>query len=249
MATKGNGGGGRGASAKAAAVRAEQQRKERRRVLVMGGVVVAVLVIIVGGAFFVATSGGSQVDGEDVPAAASSDYGLAVGEEDAPTQVVIYEDFLCPVCGAFEEQTNDDLTQAAADGEVLVEYRPFELLGRIGDYSKRATNAFAVVLEESGPEVAKAFHDELYADQPSESAEEFPDDDWLVEKAVAAGAEEAEVRPGIEDLAMEDWVDSATAEAEAAGVTGTPTVLVDGEPVGGQTIDEVARNTLDAIGG
>ncbi len=42
----------------------------------------------------------------------------------------------------------------------------FDLLSRIGDYPIRATSAFAVVLEKSGPEVAKKFHDLLYENQP-----------------------------------------------------------------------------------
>jgi protein-disulfide isomerase len=116
---------------------------------------------------------------------------------------------------------------------VSVEYRPVSILGRISDYSMRSANAFAVVLDTAGPEVAKEFHDLLYAEQPSESGPQ-PDDDWLVEKAVEAGAEESEVRAGIEDLAFEGWVENATDAFSKAGHTGTPTVLVDGEVVDSQ---------------
>jgi protein-disulfide isomerase len=235
----------KGAAARAAAVREEQQKRERRRVLVMGGSVAAVVIALVVAAVLVVNSSG--VDTDEVQAG-SSEYGLTIGPEDAPTEIVIYEDFLCPACGAFEAEANDDLAQAAADGDARVEYRPFVLLDGFDDYSPRAVNAFAVVLDESGPEVAKRFHDELYADQPSESDSTFPDADWLVEKAVAAGADEAAVRPGIEDMAQQDFVDQATSEAQSAGVNSTPTVIVDGEVVGGQTIDEVVQNTLDQVG-
>ncbi|WP_299052044.1 DsbA family protein [uncultured Nocardioides sp.] len=234
-----------GSAARAAAVREEQQRREKRRVLVMAGSVAAVVLALIVGAVLVVSNSG--VDADEVQAG-SSDYGLTIGPEDAPTEIVVFEDFLCPACGAFESETNTELAQAAADGDVRVEYRPFVLLDGFEDYSSRAVNAFAVVLEESGPEVAKAFHDELYADQPSESDTSFPDADWLVEKAVAAGAEEDAVRPGIEDMAQQDFVEQATSEAQSAGVSSTPTVIVDGEVVGGQTMDEVAQNTLDQIG-
>jgi len=243
---KGSGASGRkDSTARAAAVREEQQKRERRRVLIMGGSVAAVVLALIVGAVLVVT--GSGVDADEVQAG-SSDYGLTIGPDDAPTEIVVFEDFLCPACGAFESETNEELAQAAADGDVKVEYRPFVLLDGFDDYSPRAVNAFAVVLEESGPEVAKRFHDELYADQPSESDSTFPDADWLVEKAVAAGADEAAVRPGIEDMAKQDFVDQATSEAQAAGVSSTPTVIVDGEVVGGQTMQEVAQNTLDQIG-
>ena len=102
-------------------------------------------------------------------------------------------------------------------------------------------NALAVVLDASGPEVAKAFHDELYADQPEESGP-YPSNDWLVQKAVAAGAQESDVRDGIENLSMEKWANDATDEAlNGAGVKGTPTVLVDGKVVNAGSMDELAK--------
>lgn len=230
---------------KAAEARAAQERRERkRRLLTIGGVVLA-MALIVGGAIAV-----SVLNKEEVVAtpAGSSAYGVTVGEEGALHSVVIYEDFLCPFCGELERATADDLAALAADGKVVVEYRPFELLGRLGDYSMRATNAFAVVLEASGPEVAKEFHDLLFEHQPSEADPDAVSDDDLVALAVEAGADEAEVRDGIEDLAQEAWVDRATEEAIAAGIQGTPTILLDGEVFDdGRTVDELAENLLAEI--
>ena len=45
---------------------------------------------------------------------------------------MIYEDFLCPFCGALEAATHDDLAALAADGQVRVTYRPFVLLSQVG---------------------------------------------------------------------------------------------------------------------
>jgi protein-disulfide isomerase len=232
------------AKAAAAAKKAAEQRRQR---LVVGGVVLAIIVVIVGGFFiFRSTNDTSATSGP--PEGLTSESGLLVGEEGAPRSVVIYEDFLCPACGALEGSVNEQLSAAAEQGDVSVEYRPVSILGRISDYSMRSANAFAVVLDTSGPEVAKQFHDILYADQPSESGP-FPEDDELVEKAVEAGAEESEVRPGIEDLAFEGWVEDATDAFSRAGHTGTPTVLIDGEPAQGQTMQEIAQAVLDAAAG
>lgn len=232
---------------KAAEMRAAQAKREtRRRILTIGAVVLA-MVLIVGGAI-----GVSLLTKKDVKAAAAgaSDYGVTVGDKDAPHQVIIYEDFLCPYCGALETETRDDLEELAADGKVLVEYRPFDLLSQsFGDYPIRAANAFAVVLEEAGPEVAKEFHDLLFENQPSEQAPDSVSDDDLVELAVKAGATESAVRDGIEDLAQEDWVAAATKEARDAGITGTPTVLLDGEVFDdGRTVQELAGNLIEALG-
>lgn len=230
----------------AAAVREQQRQEAKRRNRMYAGVAAALVLVVVVGFLWMRASDSTQ----DIDApAAGSDHGVTIGDPDAPHQVVIYEDFLCPFCGELESATRADLTQAAADGKVYVEYRPFVLLDRIGPYSEEATNAFAVVLDAAGPEVAKEFHDVLYTNQPAEDADPFPSDDELVEWAVEAGATEADVRPGIEGMAQQDWVDAATQAALDAGVQGTPTVLLDGEAFGGDSanVDELADSLIDAV--
>ncbi|KQQ43199.1 MULTISPECIES: DsbA family protein [unclassified Nocardioides] len=226
-------------SQRAAAALEDQKRAERRRTIRSITLVVFALVVVVGIAFGVQSlRGGGEVTASP---AGQSEYGVTIGEQDAPHQVVIYEDFLCPFCGQLEAGTGEELQQLADDGSVLVEYRPFNLLSRIGDYSERATSAFAVVLEESGPETAKEFHDLLYANQPSEEGP-FPDNQALLDLAVEAGAEESAVSDGILGESMVDWVEAATTAAQDAGVQGTPTVLLDGEQISGdpeQILDQI----------
>lgn len=228
---------------RAEAVRLKQERLERRRRAVMiGGVIAVVLAVVLVGVLVQ----GARDTSADVtaPPAGSGEYGVTIGDPDAPREVVIYEDFLCPFCAVLEGETRTGLAELADDGQVYVEYRPFELLSRFGDYSARATNAFKVVLEESGPETAKEFHDLLFENQPAEDGE-HPDDDQLVEWAVEAGADEAAVEDGIRDQAQSDWVAAATEAADAAGVPGTPTVLVDGEVFqAGGSIEEFAESLL-----
>jgi protein-disulfide isomerase len=230
---------------RAAAALREQERKERRRTTLTVVAVLAVIVLIVAAGFLINRARDTT---EDVSAApAGSEHGLTIGPADAPHEIVIYEDFLCPFCGQLEAATSDQLTELAADGRVRVEYRPFVLLSSAGDYSQRATAAFAVVLEESGPEVAKEFHDLLFANQPSEAGP-FPDDTELVALAVEAGADETAVTEGIQSGAGDDWADAATQAAEEAGVQSTPTILLDGEVfLDGRTMQEVAENLLAAV--
>jgi protein-disulfide isomerase len=225
-----------------AATQARRKAEQRRQRLLVGGVAVAVLALVAGTFFGIRSLDNSRATSAP-PAGVTEESGLAVGSADAPRSVVVYEDFLCPACAALEASTTQQLTAAADQGDVRVEYRPVSILGHISDYSMRSANAFAVVLDTAGPEVAKEYHDILYANQPSESGPQ-PDDAWLVEKAVEAGAEESAVAAGIEDLAYEGWVKNATDEFSKAGHTGTPTVLVDGEVVEAQTIQEMAQAIL-----
>src|SRR5690242_18608211 len=108
--------------------RAREQAEERRRAakrkeqLTRAGLVAGVLVLIVGGYFLVTSLGSDKPD--TPPEGATSSYGLRIGEDDAPKEIVVYEDFLCPFCGQLETTVRDQLDAAVEAGEVSVEYRP-----------------------------------------------------------------------------------------------------------------------------
>jgi protein-disulfide isomerase len=224
---------------------AEQQQAERkRRNLMVGGVVAVVLVLIVGGYFLSRSL--DTTDDVSAPTTGSR-FGVTIGPDDAPHEVVVYEDFLCPFCGEFEKLTREDFAQLADDGKLRVEYRPFNLLSQAGDYSERSAGAFSIVLEKSGSDVAKRFHDLLYENQPAESGP-FPDNSKLADLAVEAGAKEADVRKPIENNKGRAWVEKATRAALDAGVRSTPTILLDGEVFNdGTTIDDLAQNLIDKV--
>jgi protein-disulfide isomerase len=223
-----------------AALLKERQAAERRRQLtVIGGIVLLLVIIAAGGAYLM--SRGDKVSNSSVP---DSQYGLKVGPDSAPTKVVIYEDFICPICGYFESQTSEKLKAAADAGKVQVEYRPIWLLQQF-EYSERAANAFRAVWVQDGEDAAMKMHNLLYTEQPAEEGP-YPDNDWLVEKAVAAGADEAKIRPAIEDMDYRDWVTAAT--KDASSVRGTPTVYINGKILEAGTIDAVVAQLLTQIG-
>jgi protein-disulfide isomerase len=230
---------------RAAAALKEQQRAERlRRTLMIGGVVVVILAIVVGG-FLINRARDTSAD-VSAPPAGSGSFGVTIGQKSAPHSVVIYEDFLCPYCGELESASHEEMAKLAEEGKVYVEYRPFNLLRT--DYSVAAAGAFKVVLDAAGPEAAKKFHDELYADQPEESGP-YPDTSWLVDKAVEAGADETAVRSAIENGKGDAWVTEATKAASDAGVHSTPTIVLDGKVFqDGRTPDELAQNLIDQLG-
>jgi len=230
---------------RAAAALREQKRAERRRAARMiAGVVAAILVVTLGGFFLTRsldTSGNVSA-----PPAGTGSYGVTIGQKSAPHDVVIYEDFLCPYCGELERASHAKLASLADQGKVYVEYRPFNLLGT--DYSVAAASAFKVVLDDAGPAAAKKFHDELYADQPSEGGP-YPSSSWLVDKAVAAGASRSAVSSAIEHTSQKAWVEKATAKAQAAGVRSTPTVLLDGKVfTDWTTVNDLVTNLEKKIG-
>jgi protein-disulfide isomerase len=233
-------------AAKAAAALAARKRKERRRNLLTVGAILGVIAIIVVVVLVVVSS---KESADDKAASQASEYGVSIGDPDAPHEIIIYEDFLCPVCQALEAASRDKLAEAAEDGKVYVSYRPFNLFGDppLSEYSVASAAAFAVVLEESGAEVALEFHDLLYENQPPESGP-YPDSDWLVDLAVEAGAAEADVREGIENGDGEAWVEEATDEAQDRGINSTPTIFLDGEQYQeGRTFEDLADNLVAEV--
>ena len=220
------------ASERAADIRRQHQRKEaRRRNLWVTLGVLAVLGIMVAVSFLVQASRDTTGQGATPPADAVASYGVPFGAVTAPVAVTIYEDFMCPVCRDLEAATGDWLPKYAAQGKVRVTYRPVAFLNRMSngtEYSTRAANAYAVVLDEAGPEVAATFHDLLFDHQPKENTSGLSSA-RLLDLAVQAGAAESEVRAGIEHQSYKQWVVNGTDDASrGGGVTGTPTVAVNG---------------------
>jgi protein-disulfide isomerase len=205
----------------------EAARKSRNRTLiamVVGVVVVAGLIL-----------GGMKLFSDDRPLVAPDGvdgFSVVVGEEDAPSTVRIYADLQCPACASFEAGYGEQINDAIDAGRIKVEYRMVSFLdgASTNNYSSRATNALMATLDTAGVDAFKTLHDSLFAEQPAEGGAGF-DDDELVQRAVAAGAEEGAVRPLIEDETFGKWIEDATDQWSKDGFNGTPVVLLDGEQV------------------
>jgi len=239
----------RRAAERAAAIRKEQEAKERRRrTLTVTVVVLVVLTVLLGIGYAVQSSRDTTGQVATPPDGVVEKYAFPFGDPTAPVKVAVYEDFMCPFCGQFEAVSKDMLERYVDQGDVEVRYHVISFLDGSSntDYSTRAANAAGVVLDTTGPEAAKKFHDLLYANQPEEGSDGLSDDQ-LIEFAVEAGAQESDVRQPIEDLKFEQWVKNATEESSKQDVATTPTVMVDGESVDFETLDDLLASTTDAI--
>jgi protein-disulfide isomerase len=232
----------------AAALIAQERRERRRRAWIIGAVVVAVLAIVVAG-YLVQSTRDTTGRTATVPSGVTDTYGVVIGDASAPRTMTVYEDFQCPICHDFEMRTRSQLRRATADGKIRVDYRMVAFLDDASttDYSTRALNAAAVVLDTSGKKVFVRFHDLLFDHQPPEGSAGLSDD-RLVTYAVQAGADESAVRPGIEKLTFRQWTKNATEAMSKDGVTGTPTVFVDGKRQPEPTLQSSIETALGAIG-
>lgn len=153
----------------------------------------------------------------------------AEAEAGKPVKVVLYVDFICPICKNFETQYNDQLTSLRNDGKITVEYRPLGFLDSRSttNYSSRAANAAACVAN-TAPQKYADYFNALYAQQPAEGSAGLSDND-LKKMASDMGVD---IGSCVDDKTYRPYVKYATKEASAIGVTGTPTVFVDGKQWG-----------------
>jgi protein-disulfide isomerase len=223
---------------RAASVRREQAARERHRRLTVVAVVVVLLAVVIGAGVYFGRSPSSSANASGpLPPASAQGQSLVVGDNaSAKLEVVVYEDFLCPYCREFESSSRSALHAAAEKGTVQVEYRPFHLLQ--DDYSTRALSAWAAVLQGGTAKQALRFHDLLYDKQPYESASDKPDTDTLADWAKQSGVTDSTVLAAVEKSDT-TFVDAADAAAEKAGVSGTPTVFVNGKELQGTSVSDM----------
>lgn len=242
------------------AARAEQMRKERekadrkqRNLISVGIVVVVIALIAIGGYGIKSASDANKVETKlTTPANVNDDYGIVYNQEAAtgsapaadaadPVKVVLYEDFLCPGCGALEQTAGSFLSGAVESGEIEIEYRPYSFLltQSTNEYSQRAWNAATCVYNEGGAKAFKDFHDILFANQPEEGTA-GPEDPELIDFAEQAGV--TGIDSCVNKQTYKRWIEDARENGVKDGVSGTPTIRIDGKDVSGanDTIASVA---------
>ncbi len=215
----------------------------------IGGAIAAVLTLILLAGYAVQSARDTTGETGAVPSGVVDGYAVPRGQESAPVTVTIYEDFMCPFCGDFEQASEPLLKQYVDSGDVQVHYRVLSFLDRASngtDYSTRAMNALGAVMDTAGTDAAVEFHNRLFEHQPEEGTDGLSDDE-LVDLAVESGAEESAVRGPIEDRAFEQWVVNATDAANKEGVSSTPTVQVNGETLDYTAIPELVSALEQAV--
>ncbi|MEU2562525.1 thioredoxin domain-containing protein [Streptomyces longispororuber] len=152
---------------------------------------------------------------------------ITVGKPSAAVTVTVYEDPRCPFCKKFEEGGAQALVPKVAAGKVKVEYTIASFLDNNlgGNGSKNAANALRAAVETGK---FPQFHSALFTNQPEESEDGFTPA-FLLKIGEAAGIEDAAFKDAVNRNTYKDWVGTAMRAFEKDGVTGTPTVEVDGE--------------------
>ncbi len=167
-------------------------------------------------------------------------------ESDGLAHIVTYVDFTCPICQEFEATNEDAIQQLVAGGKATLEVHPIAILDRnfLGSrYSSRATNVAACVANYA-PNDFYAVMEGMYAGQGTEQTTGLTNQQ-MIKIVHEAGLTNGDVDSCINGESFKSWVTASTARALAgplpntsvSAVTGTPTVLVNGQQYSGSFTD------------
>jgi protein-disulfide isomerase len=159
--------------------------------------------------------------------------GHQVGPDDALVTIVVWSDFQCPFC-ARVAPVLAHLRDRYGD-DVRIIYRHVAM-------SFHRDAALAAEAAVAAAEQGKfwAFHDQVFGDFGHLARVD------LERFAAAAGLDPVRFRAALDDHRYRDAVLAETAAAEALGVDGTPTMFLNGMPVGGARDTQTMERLVDA---
>ncbi|MEW2359718.1 thioredoxin domain-containing protein [Spirillospora sp. NPDC029432] len=146
--------------------------------------------------------------------------------------VEVYEDFACPPCGNFDRMIDPMLKELAVAGKAKVVFRPMVVFAKGTEpmYSNSLRAASAMRCLGDGARWL-AYQDALYAHQPaSEHTEGYAIDD-LISYAAPLGVTDEAFKTCVREQHRAPAVLAASRAYVAAGVSGTPSVRIDGQEV------------------
>ena len=149
----------------------------------------------------------------------------ALGRPDAPVVMIAYSDFQCPYCGKFARSTERDLIEKYVDPGVLrIEWRDFPYLGKESVTAAHAARAAAAQGK------FWEFHDALYAEQFAPNSGKLTES-YLTGLARTSGLDVARFTRDMGSATTAKLVQHDFDEGLSAGLTGTPSFLVNGVPI------------------
>jgi protein-disulfide isomerase len=156
--------------------------------------------------------------------------GVALGDPNAPVLVEVFEDFQCPACRTYSSDVEPQLVENyVATGKIRYVFRHYPFLDdrSVTKESDQAANASMCAAEQSK---FWEYHDFLFANWNSENAGAFSDK-RLVAFAEALGLDMARFNDCFDENRYEEDIQKDFTDGTQKGVTGTPSVYVNGQIV------------------
>jgi protein-disulfide isomerase len=211
---------------------ADRAREQRKRVVTYIAAGAVALAAVGAGWWYTASRSQSEVAGDSLAPTTVQADGTVVMANDGVTAPVldIYEDFQCPACKELERVSGPTLKNLAAEGLAKVVFHPITIFSQEPTKSNSVRAGAAARCVADGKQWV-AFHDILYRNQPSETAEGFTTD-----QLVAWGKEAGVTTPGFEACVTSQkhaqaQLDQSRQVMAEQQLQGTPTIKLNGEVI------------------
>ncbi|MEU6758682.1 DsbA family protein [Streptomyces sp. NPDC046685] len=161
---------------------------------------------------------------------------VVVGKAEAKKTLELYEDSRCPACAGFEQAVGETVKKDVEAGKYKLQYFGATFIDNAakGEGSKNALSALGAALNVS-PEAFLDYKAALYSKalHPQETVDSFAKDDYLLKVAdtVPALKGNAEFKKAVEDGTYDRWALEMSKAFNKSGVTGTPTLKMDGKKI------------------
>ncbi len=156
--------------------------------------------------------------------------GTALGDPNAPAKIEVFEDFQCPACKQFTESIEPLIVkQLVETGQAYYVFRhyPFLDTGSPGKESRNAANA-SMCANNQGK--FWEYHDVLFANWNGENRGAF-NSTRLLDFGRELDLNMADFEACVDDSTHADEIQASFDEGNSRGVTGTPSVFVNGQIV------------------
>lgn len=177
------------------------------------------------------------------PTTVSGDYtddDAVLGDDDSPVTIVEFSDYQCPFCKSFYEDTLPQLKKNYIDtGKVKFVYRDYALDKH--QYAYPAALLAECVRDQTDDNTYYEIHDWLFANMNNGF-----DSDAAVKFATTLGADAAELQQCIDSDKFKDEIAKDMADGIAAGFSGTPSFIVNGQAFEGAVPYDYFSQVIEA---
>lgn len=204
----------------------EQKNAKRKKMAGMGlaGIGALVVIALLGSQLINMSSGPTNsaevsIEGEPM-----------IGNPDANITIVEFGDFQCPYCAQFSQQTYPQITDNYIEsGQVNMVWKDYPLTEIGHDWARPAAMTAECVYREGGSESFFNVKEKIFANQNSLSG-------GNVESEIISYAEDENVSSDAIQSCLSNGnpgqeVDGDKSEGRSSGVSGTPTIFVNGQEI------------------
>lgn len=222
-----------GSPSKRQAIREQRERKQRQQrtttILILAGVAILIAAFLI-----IPSLQRSLAPVGDIATAVPREHpladGTAMGDPNAPVLIQVFEDFQCPSCRQYSQDVDPAVLETyVATGKARYEFHQYPFLDdrSATKESDQAANA-SMCANEQGR--FWDYHDILFANWNGENQGAFADK-RLVAFAEAIGLNMSEFNACFDSDKYQAQIDADLNLGTQMGVTGTPSVFVNGQIV------------------